>query len=69
MYHSCGKINNKKEKIMNVLIWLVLCVFAGILPNLVGGWNALDSWQWWAIAMPIDVLAFYIFISNNKKTR
>jgi len=43
---------------------LVLSIFAGILPVLIGGWNFWDSWQWWVIAIPIDILALYIL--NQK---
>ena len=56
---------------MRIFTWLVLSIFAGILPALIGGWNFWDSWQWWVIAIPIDILALYILNQkdNNKNYR
>jgi hypothetical protein len=51
---------------MRTFICVILVIIAGALPSIIGGWNCWDSWQWWAIAIPIDLLALYIYNSEDK---
>jgi hypothetical protein len=50
---------------MRTFICVILLIIAGALPSIIGGW-CLDNWQWWAIVIPIDLLALYIYNSEDK---
>ena len=47
------------KKFLKYLGWFLLCTLAGVLPYFLGGWYFTD-WQWWVIAIPINVVAYTI---------